>query len=102
MQGGMAGSVFEPYQQTTSLTSQQIIGQGGPTNEQFADLWAAIAARYANNTKIIFGVWVLSFSADQYYVLTYCSSMNEPHDVPDIELWAETVQAAVTAIRNAG
>jgi endoglucanase len=28
--------------------------------------------------------------------------MNEPHDVPDINLWAETVQAAVTAIRNAG
>ena len=28
--------------------------------------------------------------------------MNEPHDVPDINLWAESVQAAVTAIRNAG
>lgn len=29
-------------------------------------------------------------------------SMNEPHDVPDINLWADSVQAAVTAIRNAG
>jgi endoglucanase len=28
--------------------------------------------------------------------------MNEPHDVPDINLWAASVQAAVTAIRNAG
>ena len=28
--------------------------------------------------------------------------MNEPHDVPDINLWAESVQAAVTAIRKAG
>jgi endoglucanase len=28
--------------------------------------------------------------------------MNEPHDVPDINLWAQSVQAAVTAIRNAG
>jgi hypothetical protein len=28
--------------------------------------------------------------------------MNEPHDVPDIDKWADTVQAAVTAIRNAG
>jgi len=28
--------------------------------------------------------------------------MNEPHDVPDLSLWADTVQAAVTAIRMAG
>lgn len=28
--------------------------------------------------------------------------MNEPHDIPDIDLWAGSVQAAVTAIRNAG
>ena len=28
--------------------------------------------------------------------------MNEPHDVPDINLWADSVQAAVTAIRQAG
>lgn len=28
--------------------------------------------------------------------------MNEPHDVPDLSLWADTVQAAVTAIRVAG
>lgn len=28
--------------------------------------------------------------------------MNEPHDVPDIERWAQSVQAAVTAIRKAG
>lgn len=28
--------------------------------------------------------------------------MNEPHDIPDINLWAASVQAAVTAIRNAG
>lgn len=28
--------------------------------------------------------------------------MNEPHDVPDINLWAQSVQAAVTAIRQAG
>ncbi|PSR78584.1 hypothetical protein PHLCEN_2v7331 [Hermanssonia centrifuga] len=62
----------------------EIIGQGGPTNEQFADLWTSIATKYAGNEKIIFGV------------------MNEPHDIPDINLWAQSVQAAVTAIRNAG
>ncbi|KAI0371240.1 endoglucanase [Pilatotrama ljubarskyi] len=62
----------------------KIIGQGGPTNDQFAELWSSLAAKYANNDKIIFGV------------------MNEPHDVPDINLWTESVQAAVTAIRKAG
>ncbi|TDL21937.1 glycoside hydrolase family 5 protein, cellulose binding module 1 [Rickenella mellea] len=62
----------------------KIIGQGGPSNDIFASLWANIAAKYATNPKIIFGV------------------MNEPHDVPDINLWAGSVQAAVTAIRNAG
>ena len=28
--------------------------------------------------------------------------MNEPHDIPDINRWAQTVQTVVTAIRNAG
>jgi endoglucanase len=60
-----------------------IIGQGGPTNAQFASLWSQIAAKYANNPKIAFGV------------------MNEPHDL-DINTWAGSVQAAVTAIRQAG
>lgn len=40
--------------------------------------------QYKNESKIIFGV------------------MNEPHDIPDLALWADTVQAAVTAIRTAG
>ncbi|KAF5389730.1 hypothetical protein D9757_006061 [Collybiopsis confluens] len=43
-----------------------------------------LAAKYASEPNIIFGV------------------MNEPHDVPDINLWAQSVQAAVTAIRQAG
>ena len=34
----------------------QIIGQGGPTNDQFAKLWSQIATKYASNSKIIFGV----------------------------------------------
>lgn len=89
----------------------QIIGQGGPTNEQFASLWSQIASmvcvfprinsistcsgehypgtdawfwQYKNESRVIFGV------------------MNEPHDIPDLALWADTVQAAVTAIRTAG
>ncbi|KAJ7881766.1 carbohydrate-binding module family 1 protein/Glycoside hydrolase family 5 protein [Mycena olivaceomarginata] len=61
-----------------------IIGQGGPSNAQFAATWSEIAAKYKDTPKVIFGI------------------MNEPHDVPDINMWAASVQAAVTAIRNAG
>ncbi|KAF2236668.1 glycoside hydrolase family 5 protein [Viridothelium virens] len=60
-----------------------IIGQGGPTNAQFASLWSQLAKKYASQPKIAFGV------------------MNEPHDT-NIAEWAVSVQAAVTAIRNAG
>ena len=60
-----------------------IIGQGGPSNDVFADLWGNLATYYAKNDKIIFGL------------------MNEPHDL-DIDLWAKSCQAATTAIRKAG
>ncbi|KZS87207.1 cellulase-domain-containing protein [Sistotremastrum niveocremeum HHB9708] len=62
-----------------------IIGEsGGPTNAQFANLWSQLAAHYASQPKIIFGV------------------MNEPHDLTSVTDWATSVQAAVTAIRGAG
>ncbi|KAI0873092.1 endoglucanase 2 [Hypoxylon argillaceum] len=61
----------------------QIIGQGGPTDEQFASFWGQLAGRYAANDQIIFEL------------------MNEPHDL-DIGIWAQTCQKAVTAIRGAG
>ncbi|KAH8668931.1 glycoside hydrolase superfamily [Xylariales sp. PMI_506] len=63
--------------------NSEIIGQGGPTNDEFASLWSQLATTYANETKIWFGI------------------MNEPHDLT-ITTWADTVQAAVTAIREAG
>ncbi|KZP31157.1 glycoside hydrolase family 5 protein [Athelia psychrophila] len=62
----------------------EIIGQGGPTNDQFADLWTQVATKYASESKIIFGI------------------MNEPHDIPSIPDWAASVQAAINAIRAAG
>ncbi|KAG2082325.1 glycoside hydrolase family 5 protein [Suillus cothurnatus] len=61
----------------------EIIGQGGPSNEVFAALWYNIASYWKNETKVIFGV------------------MNEPHDIPNITTWAESVQV-FTAIREAG
>jgi endoglucanase len=60
-----------------------IIGQGGPTNAQFADLWSKLAAKYKNTKNVAFGI------------------MNEPHDL-QMTQWADSVQAAVTAIRKAG
>ncbi|KAI0599700.1 glycoside hydrolase superfamily [Biscogniauxia sp. FL1348] len=62
----------------------QVIGQGGPTNAQFGMLWSQLASMYRNETKVIFGI------------------MNEPHDLPNLSTWADTVQVAVTAIRRAG
>lgn len=33
-----------------------IVGQGGPTNVQFASLWSQIASKYRGNPKVAFGV----------------------------------------------
>ena len=60
-----------------------VIGQGGPSNDQFGNLWAQLAQRYANQPNVIFGL------------------MNEPHDL-DMNAWAATMQQAVYAIRANG
>ncbi|KAF3916658.1 Endoglucanase [Dactylellina cionopaga] len=60
-----------------------IIGQGGPSDDQFVNLWTQLAKKYASQSRVVFGV------------------MNEPHDI-NINTWAATVQKVVTAIRNAG
>lgn len=60
-----------------------VIGQGGPSDEQFVSLWSQLATKYAANDKVAFEI------------------MNEPHDL-DINLWAQTCQKVVTAIRQAG
>ncbi|KAL9584939.1 MAG: hypothetical protein Q9212_001817 [Teloschistes hypoglaucus] len=33
-----------------------IIGQGGPTDEQFADLWSQLATKYAKSPKVTMGI----------------------------------------------
>lgn len=60
-----------------------IIGQGGPSNEQFIALWTELAKYYAGQSRVIFGV------------------MNEPHDL-NMAAWAQTMQLTVNAIRAAG
>ncbi|KZT02401.1 glycoside hydrolase family 5 protein [Laetiporus sulphureus 93-53] len=61
----------------------EIIGQGGPTNAQFASVWTQLAEQYGSNDRIIFGV------------------MNEPHDL-NVTEWVASVQYVVNAIREAG
>lgn len=61
----------------------KVIGQGGPSDDDFAGLWRQLAAKYAANERVVFEL------------------MNEPHDL-DVAAWARTCQAAVTAIRQAG
>lgn len=60
-----------------------VIGVDGPSNDDFARLWSLLAAKYADNDKVMFGI------------------MNEPHD-QDTNVLATTIQAAVNAIRKAG
>ncbi|KAK4553535.1 Endoglucanase EG-II [Recurvomyces mirabilis] len=62
---------------------QGIVGQGGVTNQDLTSLWSQLASKYKGNSNIVFGL------------------MNEPHDL-NINTWATTVQACVTAIRQAG
>ncbi|KAG8534064.1 uncharacterized protein KY384_000907 [Bacidia gigantensis] len=61
-----------------------IIGQGGPSNEDFAGLWGQIAKKYAASSAVWYGL------------------VNEPHEVPDMGAWAKTCQDAVNAIRQSG
>ncbi|PSR76694.1 hypothetical protein PHLCEN_2v8291 [Hermanssonia centrifuga] len=61
-----------------------IIAQGGPTNAQFTSIWTQLATKYASQPRVIFGI------------------MNEPHDIPSVSTWVDSVQQAVNAIRAAG
>jgi endoglucanase len=54
----------------------KIIGQGGPTNDQFVNLWTQIATKYKSQSMIAFGV------------------MNEPHEVDINKVRYRGVQAS--------
>ena len=60
-----------------------IIGQGGPSDNDFVSVWSQLAQAYAGQPNVVFGL------------------MNEPHDL-DINIWANTLQAVVTGVRAAG
>lgn len=60
-----------------------VIGTPAVPNATFADFWSRLAARYAGNPQVFFGL------------------MNEPHDLPT-EQWASAANAAIAAIRATG
>jgi endoglucanase len=79
----------------------QIVGQGGPADAQLADVWKQLAQKYRSQSKIAFGV----MNEPHVGHLSYPNLLNTNNlcqDIPDITKWASTVQAVVTAIRNAG
>lgn len=76
----------------------QIIGQGGPPNSQFVSLWTQLATKYASSDKVIFGL--MNEVSHGLIRVTFRPNETQPHDVPDIDKWANTVQEVVTAIRG--
>jgi hypothetical protein len=64
-------------------------------------MWYQVAAKYVNNDRII--VWHPSHCLLSKLTLpNQFGIMNEPHDLVSIADWADTVQTAVNAIRDAG
>jgi endoglucanase len=60
-----------------------LIGSGQTPNSAFADFWGKLAAHYASNPNVMFGL------------------MNEPH-AQSASTWLVSVNAAISAIRSAG
>ena len=41
------------YQHNYARWNGDIVGQGGPTNAEFASIWTQLAAEYGSNERII-------------------------------------------------
>ncbi len=63
--------------------NNNVVGTGGLPDAALADLWRRLAALYAGNDHVIFGL------------------MNEPNSMPT-EQWLSAANAAIAAIRAAG
>lgn len=59
------------------------IGSAGAPNAAYADVWGKLAGHWQGNGNVLFGI------------------MNEPHD-QNASTWINSINAAVSAIRNAG
>jgi endoglucanase len=74
-----------PLPHTHTPRRGNVIGQAGSpvTTADFAAFWAALAARYMGNSRVVFGI------------------MNEPNTMTT-ELWVQDANAAIAAIRGVG
>ena len=73
--------LLDPHNYARYGTS--VIGSAAVPSGDFADFWSRLAAVFAGNPKVVFGL------------------MNEPHDMPT-EQWSSAANVAIAAIRQAG
>jgi endoglucanase len=74
--------ILDPHNYARYGVDEAIVGVGVPS-AAFADFWSRVAARYAANEKVIFGL------------------VNEPHTMVT-ETWLAAANAAIAAIRATG
>ena len=75
--------ILDPHAHDPTGYHNQILGTGDVTEAAFADLWSRLAAEFADNERVVFGL------------------INEPHDI-QATTWLSAANAAVAAIRDAG
>jgi len=76
-----ARAIIDPH--NYARYNNVLIGTAPVTGANLADLWGKLAAHYASNPLVVFGL------------------MNEPHDI-SVTAWLDAANAAIAAIRSAG
>jgi len=79
--GKNARAIVDPH--NYARYNNVLIGTAPVTSANLADLWGKLAAHYASNPLVVFGL------------------MNEPHDI-SVTAWLDAANAAIAAIRAAG
>lgn len=89
------------YKHNYARWNGDIVGQGGPTNAQFASIWTQLADEYGSNDRIILYVCRGSLLLPEILICVCSGIMNEPHDL-NVTEWVASVQYVVNAVRSAG
>ena len=76
-----ARAIIDPH--NYARYNNVLIGTSPVTSANLADLWGKLAAHYASNPLVVFGL------------------MNEPHDI-SVTAWLDAANGAIAAIRSAG
>ncbi len=75
--------ILDPHAHNTTGYHDQILGTGEVTEDAFADFWSRLAAEFADNDRVAFGL------------------INEPHDI-QAATWLSAANAAIAGIRDTG